>query len=860
MQKKTFWPDFKRRWRNLRPRTRALVVASWLAIVCVLSLSLLVAFNLSTPTVTATTTAANLADKQPTAAPFSFASAITPQPTTTQTQTGSVTTATTATPVVNDPAHFLDIANGFLSNGEYVAAAAEYRLILQNFAQSAQVPAAMFGLGRSLQARNDLAAATQTLQQFLTKYPNDTHKYEAVLIMADLAKAQGRWNEAINYYQQYQQHSPLLDGYIYYKLGQIYDNILQPAQAIQAYQQAANSTNASLLQRVQAMEYVGDYYAKAKNYNAAASWYKQIINLSQLPSYKASIMWKLAGVYNSANQGNQAQAIYSQLIQQYLDTAAGQQVFTMLLNSNPGALDNYERGYIDWINQDYVDAVTEFNKFLGRSDPNALVPVPTNLDSATTAKRALAWFYMAASYVQKGDLPKGITEYEDLQAAYPNSAQAAEALFDSATTLEQAKAVKDAINQYAKVARIYPNSSFAPQALVAEAQLIEQQSGPDAVRPIVNTLVMQYPASSERDEELYNLAQAYKAKGNNQAAQEMLGLAAQGVSGDYYAMRALDLISNQDANHPAASNPLAQPAVYDSNRFAADISQERPEFENWLLHWAVQPNKTTSKQTATPTTTAQMQLAAAQQNINNDPAMQRMIELWQVGWNNEADREAQELTDKYQSQPLQLYYLALTLNQYQQYYFSIGAAKELLALAQAQNPALGLRNVPIFLQKMIFPLDYQDIVLENSRSNNIDPLLLLSLIKQESAFRATAGSGAGALGLTQVMPDTGAAIANNLGKPNFNPNDLYQPYTSIEFGAYYLANRLQDYNGNPFEALAAYNGGEGNVNQWAADHPPSKNLDDFVENIGFAETRNYVKIVYANYAMYKQLYAAKNSS
>jgi len=58
------------------------------------------------------------------------------------------------------------------------------------------------------------------------------------------------------------------------------------------------------------------------------------------------------------------------------------------------------------------------------------------------------------------------------------------------------------------------------------------------------------------------------------------------------------------------------------------------------------------------------------------------------------------------------------------------------------------------------------------------------------------------------------------------------------------------------EALAAYNGGEGSVSKWVAAHPPSSNLDDFVENIGYAETREYVKIVYANYAMYRQIYAA----
>jgi soluble lytic murein transglycosylase len=131
------------------------------------------------------------------------------------------------------------------------------------------------------------------------------------------------------------------------------------------------------------------------------------------------------------------------------------------------------------------------------------------------------------------------------------------------------------------------------------------------------------------------------------------------------------------------------------------------------------------------------------------------------------------------------------------------------------------------------------------------------MIKQESSFDAAAGSSAGARGLTQVIPSTGAAIASNLGKPSFNASDLFLPYTSIEFGAYYLANRMHDYNNEVCQALAAYNGGAGNVTKWATAHPPSLNLDDFVENIQFGETREYVKIVYTNYAVYRQIYAAK---
>lgn len=854
---KKFWPDFQRQWQHFQLRARFLTLFSLLALVCLLSVALLTAANLTTPS---SLPQAPLKESAilptSTAAPFSFQSAATPGATPVSASKPASTQLTTHPVTQNEPDRLLSTANNFYNSGQYVAANAEYRLLLQLYPQNGQAASALYGLAKSTQADGQLATATQLFQQFQTRYPADSRQRFVLVALGDLAKGQGKWAAAIKYYQQYQQVTHLLDGYVNYQLGQVYDSLLQPAQAEKYYEKAAEG-NASTLLLVQMMEKVGDYYAKANNYPVAVDWYNRILVLAKLPDYRASILLKLAGVYNNANQPSQANAVYNQLADQYLDTAAGQSAFNHLTTANPNLLDDYKRGYMAWLNQDYAGAVKDFNQFFGRTDANAQIAEPANLSSAAQAQRASAWFYMARSYELGGDLPKAITEYRALQSRYPQSALAAEALWRSATTLERAGATSDATNEYAKVANVYPNSSFAPDALLAQARILEQKSGLDAARPVINVLAAKYPASSARDEALFNLARTYGAAGNMSAAREVLTQAAQGVSDDYYVMRAQDLLSSQNSSQPIRSNPLSHPAVYDASQFAADIAHDRPTFEDWLLQWAASP-PATQNGTATAIKSTQQQLVAARQKVESDTAMQRLLELEQIGWNDDADREAKEIVDNYSQQPLELYYLATELNQHAQYYYSIGAAKQLLALAQAKNPALGFRTVPLLLQKLIYPLDYQGIILEEARHNDLDPLLLLSLIKQESSFRQSVDSGAGARGLTQVMPSTGAAIASNLGKLSYSADDLYNPYTSIEFGAYYLASRLRDYNGNPLEALAAYNGGEGNVNRWAAAHPPSRNLDDFVENIDFVETRNYVKIVYTNYALYRQIYSVKS--
>jgi soluble lytic murein transglycosylase len=131
------------------------------------------------------------------------------------------------------------------------------------------------------------------------------------------------------------------------------------------------------------------------------------------------------------------------------------------------------------------------------------------------------------------------------------------------------------------------------------------------------------------------------------------------------------------------------------------------------------------------------------------------------------------------------------------------------------------------------------------------------MIKQESAFDPDATSSAEARGLTQVIPDTGKGIASALKISGFTVEDLYRPHLSVEFGVFYLDNQLDNFKGNPYIALSAYNGGPSNAANWSKANPPENGFDIFVDGISFRETRQYVRIVYTNYAVYRQLYRAR---
>jgi soluble lytic murein transglycosylase len=153
------------------------------------------------------------------------------------------------------------------------------------------------------------------------------------------------------------------------------------------------------------------------------------------------------------------------------------------------------------------------------------------------------------------------------------------------------------------------------------------------------------------------------------------------------------------------------------------------------------------------------------------------------------------------------------------------------------------------LLELAYPRAYASLVEAAGRKYGVSPLLLLALIRQESFYDPQAISVAGALGLTQVIPETGMEIAERLGQNDFDPIDLLEPSLSIEFGAFYLADRR-----------AARSDRTGGLQRRTGQRPalarrPDNRRPDFlVETIDLEETRSYLEVVLDNYAVYRFLY------
>jgi soluble lytic murein transglycosylase len=154
----------------------------------------------------------------------------------------------------------------------------------------------------------------------------------------------------------------------------------------------------------------------------------------------------------------------------------------------------------------------------------------------------------------------------------------------------------------------------------------------------------------------------------------------------------------------------------------------------------------------------------------------------------------------------------------------------------------------------ILPLRHEDIIRQQAADKNVDPSLIAGVIYTESRFR-DATSHAGAKGLMQLMPETADYIAHKSGGTRFQRADLATPQINIAYGTWYLRYLLDKYKNNTILTLAAYNAGEGKVDEWRANAAAAGEKFRVADHIPFQETRDYVHRVLSARSDYRKNYA-----
>ncbi|WNM61548.1 transglycosylase SLT domain-containing protein [Candidatus Nitrospira neomarina] len=153
-----------------------------------------------------------------------------------------------------------------------------------------------------------------------------------------------------------------------------------------------------------------------------------------------------------------------------------------------------------------------------------------------------------------------------------------------------------------------------------------------------------------------------------------------------------------------------------------------------------------------------------------------------------------------------------------------------------------------------FPMGYQSVI-QSFAPKHVDPFLVAGLIREESLYSARVVSPVGAIGLMQLMPETAKKVGRQLGLQDSDSDrkGLNEPNRNIQLGTYYLGQLLNEFQGNIIYAVAAYNAGPQAVKRWVGQNG-HRDPDEFIELIGYRETRGYVKRVLGSYRIYRTLF------
>jgi soluble lytic murein transglycosylase len=260
--------------------------------------------------------------------------------------------------------------------------------------------------------------------------------------------------------------------------------------------------------------------------------------------------------------------------------------------------------------------------------------------------------------------------------------------------------------------------------------------------------------------------------------------------------------------------------------------------ERWLRTWI-------------KTGSAATDLTSLDQRIRSDRDWQRGQAYLDLRLRGPALEALELVRARYWNDPLLVYQLAVAFEELGTYRLSVISAARVIALA----PNKLVSAAPLFIQRLAYPTYFEDVVTEEAARFGLDPMLIYAMIRQESLFEPGAESSAAARGLMQVIPSTGRWIAGELGFADFHESDLYRPWISVKFGAFYTMRGLRAANGSTATALAGYNAGPGNAKIWRERSGPDEDL--FYETISITEPRSYLSLITTHFAHYTRLYGSR---
>ncbi len=487
--------------------------------------------------------------------------------------------------------------------------------------------------------------------------------------------------------------------------------------------------------------------------------------------------------------------------------------FNRAIQNQPSADGIYYRGLTKLQLGNTTDAADDFRRVI-----EAFPQDPRRADAYLTLART-QWLYLDQD-------SQAIQTYLDFVKAMPTDPAAPDGLFQAGRAAERANDLTRAAEIWLRLPKEYPGSPQAIEGAFAAGIARYRSGDPNAALSAFQEASPQGADSAQHAASLFWQGKSLKAAANVAGAQQAWQDAASADPTGYYSLRAADEL--------AGHAPFQSLGMFD---FTTDAAAEQAEAEAWLK---------TKFQIKGPEP-----LSALDPGLAGDLRMQRGEEFLRLGLFVEATAEFDDLRKAVANDGEANYRLMHKFLELRLYRQAIYCARQVLTAAGMDDAATA--QAPVYFNHIRFAPYFGDIILPAAVGQNLDPLFLLSVIRQESLFEGFATSYAEARGLMQVIPSTGADLAKRLDwPPGYTDKDLYRPMVSVRLGAAYLAEQRDLFNGDLYAALAAYNAGPGNSIIWKKLAPDDPDL--FLEVIRLDQPHAYIVTIYEVFTRYRDLY------
>jgi len=460
-------------------------------------------------------------------------------------------------------------------------------------------------------------------------------------------------------------------------------------------------------------------------------------------------------------------------------------------------------------------------------------------------------FYLAFCYGRRGYFYEALEALKNVINNYPNSSYTDDAVYYLAYYYDQNNFRSAATTCYEQLIRDYPDSSYLDDALWRAGYNYYFEGNYERAFNSFDRAAMAHSKSNMSAECAYWKALTLEKMGRNIESATAYRYVIENFDHTYYSHRAMDKLSALGINISELDNNDIKIAdiefgkeFFESQPYGSDLSGEA---EPYPLEESFEVNQKQTKTAEIP----------GPVKIDLGLHFKKYAELISAGLYNEAEIEAKWLIagstgDKRQSARLALSAALLGGGKY----------RDAIIIAEGicNNGMLNMdwRGIPKITWHLAYPKGYNEHVQKYSEIYGLDPLLVFSVIREESRFNPKTLSWARAHGLMQIIPRTGYDVASLLRIKPYYSKRLYDPEINIKMGCYYLSILMKKFDGNKMLALAAYNGGPNNVkrwlNAWRSRHGDNLDVDEFVENIPLSETKRYVQKVMKSYSEYKRTY------